>query len=228
MTTALILIALYGAYGTFCIRFLLHARQWLEGVCSSTVPGVGRKSGPATLACAAADLLLFTRLLRTNGALWIGEWIFHVSLVLVLLRHLRYMLEPVPAWVWALQPWGLAAGYLLPFALAYILTIRIATTQELYSSRRNLVLLAALFLIGLSGVLMHALRKPDLVGIKAFMMGMVTFSPAPWPGGLLLTLHVILAIAIVPILPTHIFIAPVTIMEARMRDDGLHGVLHGR
>lgn len=89
MTTAFILIALYGAYGTFCIRFLLHARLWLEGVRRSTVPGIGRKTGPAALACAAADLLLFARLLRTNGALWIGEWIFHLSLMLVLLRHLR-------------------------------------------------------------------------------------------------------------------------------------------
>jgi nitrate reductase gamma subunit len=176
---------------------------------------------------AAGDLLFFTRLLRTNGALWVGEWVFHVSLLLVLLRHLRYVLDPVPAWVWDLQPWGALSGYLLPLALVFIILIRVGTRHETYSSRSNLFLLVALFLISLTGLMMHACWKPDLVGIKQFMMGMVTFRPMPWPGGTLFTLHIILVLAIVPYLPTHIFAAPMTVVEARVREESLHEVLHG-
>jgi nitrate reductase gamma subunit len=175
-----------------------------------------------------SDLFFFTRLLRTNGLLWLVEWLFHASLLVVLLRHLRYVLEPVPGWVWAMQPWGLIAGYLLPAALAAIIVIRLCTEREPYSSRTNLFLLAALLLISASGVLMHALWKPDLVGIKEFMTGVVTFAPVSWPGGVLATVHLVLFLVIIPILPTHIFIAPVTIIEARRREDALHEVLHER
>lgn len=227
MTGVLFLIALYAAYGTFCLRFLLHAFLWIGGIPRTPPVQAGRRTGLLTYCRAAGDLLFFTRLLRTNGCLWAAEWLFHGSLLLVFLRHLRYVLDPVPGWVWALQPWGVFAGYLLPPALAFIVTVRMATRHEVYSSRGNLLLLGALLAISISGVAMHAWWKPDLVGIKEFMMGMVSFAPAPWPGGGLFALHLAMVLVIVPYLPTHIFIAPVTIVEARLRDEGLHEVLHG-
>jgi nitrate reductase gamma subunit len=228
MVTVLFLTALYCAYGVFCIRFLLHAFLWWKGVSRPSHALAGRRPSMTVYCRAAGDLLFFTRLLRTNGALWVGEWVFHSSLLLVLLRHLRYVLDPVPAWVWVLQPWGVVSGYLLPLALVYIVLVRIGTRHEIYSSRSNLFLLVTLFVISLTGLMMHAYWKPDLVGIKQFMMGMVTFSPAPWPGGVLFTMHIIVVLLIVPVLPTHIFAAPMTIVEARVRDEGLHEVLRGK
>lgn len=224
----LLLIACYAAYGVFILRFLLHALLWWRGLGRPSRDLPGRGMSPGTVCRAAGDLLLFTRLLRTNGALWFGEWLFHGSLLLVLLRHLRYVLDPVPGWVWAVQPWGVVAGYLLPCSLVLIMVIRFLTRRELYSSRANLLLLAALLVISVSGVLMRAVWRTDLVGIKEFLMGALTFAPSPWPGGVLSTLHMVLFLAIVPYLPTHIFTAPLTIVEARLREEGLHEVLHGK
>jgi nitrate reductase gamma subunit len=228
MMTVLFLIALYGAYGAFCIRLLLHGFLWWKGVSRPSHALTGRRPSVTVYCRAAGDLLFFTRLLRTNGALWVGEWVFHTSLLLALLRHLRYVLDPVPVWVRDLQPWGVLAGYILPLALIYIVLIRVGTRHEIYSSRSNFFLLITLFVISLTGLMMHTCWKPDLIGIKQFMMGMVTFSPMPWPGGTLFTLHISLFLLIVPYLPTHIFAAPMTIVEARVREDGLREVLRGK
>jgi nitrate reductase gamma subunit len=222
----LLVIAVYAVYGAFILRFLLHALQWLRATAAPSVRLEG--TGASTCCRAAADLFLFTRLLRSNGLLWVLEWLVHLSLLLELLRHLRYVLNPVPPWVWAVQPWGLVAGYLLPAVTGLILVIRLATRHELYSSRLNLLLLGALFVVSLTGVLMHAVWKPDLIGIKEFGMGVVTFAPAPWPGGVLATAHLVIVLAIVPFLPTHIFSAPMTIVEAARREEALREVLHGR
>ena len=48
----------------------------------------------------ALDVVFLGRVFVVNPALWFGEWVFHASFLLVLLRHLRYFLDPVPAWVW--------------------------------------------------------------------------------------------------------------------------------
>ena len=127
-----------------------------------------------------------------------------------------------------MQPWGLAAGYLLPIVIGLILFVRLATRHELYSSPSNLLLLAALFIVSLTGVLMHAIWKPDLVGIKQFSMGVVLFTPEVWPGGILATAHMVLFALLLPFLPTHIFSAPVTVVAAAQREETLHEVLHGR
>jgi len=224
----LLLVALYAAYGVFLVRFLIHALLWWRGAKAATYALTWRKRGAATIYRAILDLLFFTRLLRANNLLWLVEWFFHASLLLILLRHLRYVLDPVPSWVWAAQPWGLIAGYLLPVALAAILVIRQLTKREIYSSRANLILLTALLIISATGVVMHALQKPDLVGVKDFMMGVVTLAPTPWPGGFLATIHLILFLVILPLLPTHIFIVPLTIIDARRREDALDEVLHER
>jgi len=223
----LLIIALYGAYSAFLLRVAMHALAWRRGGGPDAGPR-GNSTPPLAVCRAAADLLFFTRLLRSNGLLWVLEWLFHVSLLLELLRHLRYVLNPVPGWVWSLQPWGLAAGYLLPVVIGLILLVRLATRHEIYSSPSNVRLLAALFLVSLTGVLMHAVWKPDLVGIKEYFMGVVTFAPAIWPGGLLASLHVFLFALLLPFVPTHIFSAPVTIVAAARREEALHEVLHGR
>jgi nitrate reductase gamma subunit len=224
----LLLIALYAAYGAFLVRVTLHAMIWRRGLRDRMPDPRPLRTPPVLVWRATADLFLFARLLRSNGLLWALEWLFHVSLLLALLRHLRFVLDPVPAWVWAVQPWGLAAGYLLPVVIGLILLVRLATRREIYSSPSNLLLLAALFVVSLTGVLMHAAWKPDLVGIKEFSMGFVAFAPAAWPDGALATAHVLLFALLLPFVPSHIFSAPVTILAAARREEMLHEVLHGR
>lgn len=223
----LLIIAAYGVYAAFWVRFFLHTLAWWRGRTEDPVASLPRRpSTIKTWVLTARDVVLFWRLLKVNPALWFGEYVFHAAFLLVALRHLRYFLEPVPAWVWSLQLPGLVAGYVLPVSLVYILVVRLFSEKEKYSSSANMLLLSLLLAISGIGVLMHAFYKPDLVGVKLFALGMLSFTPEPLPEGILLLLHLILVLVVIALVPTHIVTAPLVMLEARRRDLGLSKVMH--
>jgi len=222
-----LILAAYAAYAAFWIRFLMHGLVWWKATRRAApeiheVPGSWIKVWSLTV----LDMALLGRVFMVNPALWLGEWLFHTSFLLVLIRHLRFFLDPVPDWVWAAQIPGLIAGYFLPLPLIYILVIRLLTKQELYASRANLSLLGLVLALSALGVAMHAWFKPDLVGVKLFILGILHFTPQPMPPGLLFAAHFILVLLLVLLLPTHIFTAPLVMMEARKREQALHLVIH--
>ena len=219
--------AAYAVYAAFWIRFFMHALLWARAMrrlapAAFTAPEFRIK----TWALTVLDIVFFGRLLAVNPLLWLGEWIFHASFFLVLCRHLRYFLNPVPAWVWWMQTPGLIAGYVLPLSLAYILVVRLLTKHERYASPANVVLLGLVLAISSLGVLMHAAFKPNLVEVKLFLFGIMSFSPAAAPDSLLFTIHFALFLALVQLLPMHIFTAPLVMYEARKRDEALQGLMH--
>ncbi len=223
----LLILAAYGVYAAFWIRFLMHALIWWRAAQRLTTSGLA--SPPMTKkACGLTilDILFFGRLLKGNAALWLGEWVFHASFLLVLLRHLRFFLNPVPELIWSLQTPGLVAGYILPAALVYILVIRLFTKHERYASPANMLLLALVLMIGVLGLLMSLWFKPNLVDVKLFALGLVCFKPAAAPESLLFTLHFGLVLVLIAFLPTHIFSAPLVMMEARKREQALRLVMH--
>jgi nitrate reductase gamma subunit len=221
------IIAVYGVYAAFWIRFFLHTLVWWRSRTEDPVAVLPvRPSSFKTWALTFRDVVLFWRLLKVNPTLWFGEYVFHASFLLVMLRHLRYFLNPVPAWVWDLQLPGLIAGYVLPFSLVYILAVRFFSEREKYSSPANVLLLVLLLAISSIGVLMYAFFKPDLVGVKLFVLGILSLAPAPLPTGALLVTHLGLVLVVVALLPTHIVTAPLVMLEARRRDLGLPQVMH--
>ncbi|HET6513717.1 MAG TPA: hypothetical protein VFG09_01035 [Thermodesulfovibrionales bacterium] len=225
--TFIVLLIAYLVYAAFIMRFVLHVLIWWRSEVLSPLYGApaSRLTGRLFVS-EAADIFFFRRLFRVNSILWFGEWLFHIFFFLTALRHLRYFLDPVPGWIICLQPVGICAGYLLPFALVYILALRLLTEREEYLAPSNLSVLLLLFLISITGVLMHGIVKPDVVSVKEFIIGMVTFKPVPVPKNLLFILHFALVLILVPFLPTHIFVAPFVIIEARKRDEGLGRVMH--
>ena len=50
------------------------------------------------------EVVFFESLFKSTKWTWIFGWMFHVALLLVLLRHLRYFTEPVWFWVDLIQP----------------------------------------------------------------------------------------------------------------------------
>lgn len=122
--------------------------------------------------------------------LWLFAIIFHYSFLMVVIRHMRLFLDPVPG-VLAFMDWadsmfeigspsmymtsaGLIAGAVLLFSRR--LTNRHVRYISLASDYFPLVLI---FAIGVTGVLMrHFLRDGiDIVSIKQLAVGLVTFSP---------------------------------------------------
>jgi nitrate reductase gamma subunit len=223
----LLILAAYAVYAAFWIRLCAHILVWWRAVRQSTGSvASGAPSRGKAYALAAGDVLFFGRLLMVNPALWLGEWVFHASFLLVLARHLRFFLNPVPLWVWFFQTPGLIAGYILPLALLYILGIRLLSKQEKYASPANMFLLGLVLGISAIGVLMHSLFKPDLVDVKMFIFGIMSFAPAVVPGSVLFLAHFSLVLVLVSFLPSHIFSAPIIMLEARKREQSLHLVIH--
>jgi len=223
----LLAAAVYATYASFGVRFLLHFALWWRARGRDDAPAAAR-SRPRELLLAAADIGLFARLFMVNPALWFAEWAFHACLLLSGIRHLRYVFNPVPAWIAELQTPGRIAGYLLPLAAAHILFVRLFTRQEKYASAANLRLLGLVFAASATGVAMDAGHLAELVGVKEFAMGIVTFAPAAVPASTVFLLHLGLALIVVLLLPTHVIAAPLVLIEARRRDEALHRILHGQ
>ena len=128
----------------------------------------------------ALEVLTFRSLFRNNRAklyqgrlvfgenkyLWLGSLAFHWALLIVLLRHLRLLIEPVPVFVLALQrvdgffqvttPDLYATDFILLAGLLYLLVRRLRDPLVRYVSLFTDYLALFLLLgIAISGVLMR-------------------------------------------------------------------------
>jgi len=222
-----VIAATYVAIAAFYVRLAVHALRWYEATRRSPPARPrGVAASARALTATAVDIVFLRRLLLVNPALWLGEWAFHASLFMIILRHLRYFMHPVPDWVtWAQTP-GWIAGFLLPLALGYIFVIRLLTGQEKFSSRANLLMLMNLLAIAITGILMSTRYRVDLAAIKLFALGVVTFNPAAPPTGVLFLCHLCLVVVLLLYIPSHIFTAPLVMMDARGRQIELHRVIH--
>lgn len=227
MKIFLILIS-YLVYAAFWGRFILHAFIWYKSARQlRTGPSYAHGASLSLCLVTAIDILFFRRLFNENKLLWLGSWTFHVSFILVVLRHLNYFFYPVPSCITHIQPFGLVAGYILPVSLFYLLAYRIAG-REKYISYHNFFLLGMVLLISLSGLLMRMFFSPNLVDVKGFMLGILTFRPDLLPDSSLFFIHFSLVLLLVPFLPLHIFAAPVVTMESGRREAGLRMVIHDK
>ncbi|MDD5009820.1 MAG: sulfate reduction electron transfer complex DsrMKJOP subunit DsrM [Syntrophorhabdaceae bacterium] len=139
-----------------------------------------------------------------NRWLWLGAMVFHWSLLIILMRHLRFFIEPVPGCITFLQDidgffqWPLPSFYvtdiLIVVALLYLFGRRLLNPQV-----RHISLLSdyfALLLIGsiaVTGILMRHFYKVDLMEIKRFALGILAFNPvAPEGIGTIFYIHLFL------------------------------------
>jgi len=175
---------------------------------------------------AMVDIFSLSRLFRVDRRLWTGEWVFHCTFRLVMLRHLRCVADPLPKRIGTIRPIGVCAGHVLVFALLFICVCKLLIERKSYLLSYNFSLLGVLFLISMSGILMSVVTKPDLSVIKSFMMGVFTFKPHLAPGSPLFLVHFLLAMLFSACLPTHIFAAPFSTIDARRREKGLRLVMH--
>ncbi len=136
--------------------------------------------------------------------LWAAAMAFHWSMLIVIFRHFRFFLEPVPFVVEIVQyldgffqvgvPVIYATSVLLIVSLGYLLLRRLADPQVKYISLpTDYFALYLLLAIAISGVFMRHLEKVDIVGVKSAIAGWASFQLVTPEGvGALYFIHVFL------------------------------------
>lgn len=148
------------------------------------------------------EIVLFESLFKANKWIWVFGWLFHVALLLVLLRHLRYFTEPVWVWVVLLQPFGIYAGFAMIAGLAGLWARRVFVPRIRYiSAPSDHLMLGLIAAIGASGLLMKYVFRTDIVAVKAFFLGLMRFELNPLPADPVLLVHLALVAVLMLIFP---------------------------
>ena len=148
------------------------------------------------------EVVFFESLFKGSKWTWLFGWLFHASLLLVLLRHVRYFQEPVWTPIVFVQFFGTYAGLTMVAGLAGLWARRFLVDRVRYiSTPSDHLHLALLIAIGLSGLAMRFVAHTDIVAVKAFMLGLMRFSVQPLPADPLLLLHLTLVAVLMIVFP---------------------------
>lgn len=150
----------------------------------------------------AREVVLFESLFKGNLWIWLFGWMFHMGLFLVLVRHLRYFIEPVPGWLAFLQPFGKYAAFMMVAGLAGLWARRFLVERIRYiSTPSDHLWLAVLLGIGITGTAMTFVMHTDVVAVKAFFLGLMTLDTQPLPAHPGLFIHLLLVALLMILFP---------------------------
>ena len=150
----------------------------------------------------AREVVLFESLFKANKWIWVFGWLFHFGLLVVLIRHLRYFINPVPDLLAMMQPYGVYAAFAMVAGLIGLWARRFLVPRVRYiSSPSDHLMLALLVGIGLSGLAMKFIAHTDIVAVKAFFIGLMTFNWQPLPADPVLLIHLTLVAVLMMIFP---------------------------
>ena len=221
----------YAAFAVFIVGFIYRVVQWAKApvpfrittTCGqqSSLPWIRSNpvESPSGLAGVigrmALEVFLFRSLFRNTDVaivgqrpvygsakwLWFFGLLFHWSLLIIVLRHLRFFIEPIAPWINGLSAIdgffeiGVPTLYLSDAALltglSFLLLRRVVVPQLKYISLfADYVALLLILSIVTTGLLMRHFFPADLLQVKNLALGWVTFSPVvPARIGLVLSIH---------------------------------------
>jgi len=148
-----------------------------------------------------------------NKYLWLGGLAFHWSLLIILFRHSRFLLEPVPSVVLFVQnldgifqlavPTLYITDFVILVALTYLFFRRVIYPQIRYISLpSDYFAVLLIFGVALSGVLMRLFFKVDIVAVKELALGVLSFHPVIPEGiGLPFYIHLFLVSTLLAYFP---------------------------
>lgn len=196
----------YLAAAIFVLGFLNKVVLSIKTPSPLKIPTTPAPKGSAGVVLRLIPEILFFRSLLKGGTtekiLWVGGWFFHVSFLFIVLRHLRFFTYPVPEFIMSLMQIGIWAGLIFPIALL-ILIVRRFTNDRLavISLFQDYFVLVLILAIGLTGLLLKYFLRTNLVDVKAFIFGLVTFSPAQMPDSTLFLIHFSLVLVLLVYFP---------------------------
>jgi nitrate reductase gamma subunit len=187
-----------GVVGRMCLEGLLF-RSLFRNTTAGPTPG-GRERWPG---------LVFPE----HKALWLGAMAFHWSLLVVVVRHLRLFIDPVPRVVAGLaavdgffevgSPVWYVTDVVVVVALAYLLLRRLRDPLLRYLTLpADYLALGTLMAVTGTGIVLRYGARADLVAVRRFTLGLVAFAPASLPEpGTWLVAHLLSVACLLAMLP---------------------------
>ena len=150
----------------------------------------------------AKEVVLFESLFKSNKWIWVFGWLFHFGMFLVLVRHLRYFLDPIPGWLLFMQPFGKYASFIMVIGLLGLLARRFLVDRVRYISTPSDYLMLLLLLgIGITGMLTTFVVHTDIAAMKLFFMGLMYFDIQPLPEDPIMLAHLAMVALLMVIFP---------------------------
>jgi len=148
------------------------------------------------------ETLFFESLYRANKWTWLFGWVFHYALVVVLLRHLFFVMDPIQPWVVLLFFPGDIAAWLMTAALLGLLGRRFLVDRVRYiSTISDYAMLVLLLMISFSGLALRYETPVDIIATRNFMLGLLELSPAALPDHGMLYFHLTSVLLLIVIFP---------------------------
>jgi nitrate reductase gamma subunit len=193
----------YVATAVFVVGVALKIRQYARTPAPLKIPTTPAptRTGGVVLRM-TREVVFFESLFKSSKWTWIFGWMFHAALLLVLLRHVRYFQEPVWTPIVFVQFFGTYAGFAMVAGLLGLWARRVLVDRVRYiSTPSDHLHLGLLLAIGVSGLLMRFVAHPDIVAVKAFMLGLMRFDIQPLPAQPVLLLHLTLVALLMIVFP---------------------------
>ena len=146
------------------------------------------------------EVVFFESLFKASIWTWLFGWVFHFALLVSLIGHLRYVVEPPWWWLDLVQAIALYVGLAMLVGLFGLWARRILVDRVRYiSAPSDHLMLLLLIGIAASGVAMRTVSRTDIAMVKAFMLGLIYFDwqPLPVDGVLLVHLGLVALLMIV-------------------------------
>jgi nitrate reductase gamma subunit len=148
------------------------------------------------------EVVFFESLFKANLWIWVFGMMFHASMALVVLRHLRYFTEPVWAWVVFVQPFGMYAGITMLLGLLGLWGRRLFVERIRYiSTPSDHLMLLLLIGIAASGLMMKFAVHTDVIAVKSYFLGLMHLDIQALPADLLLIVHLSLVATLLVVFP---------------------------
>ncbi len=199
----LLSLILFAAFAVFLLGLIVRLVQYWRLPVPFNIPIMpAPKSRLGVLGRLLNETFLFKSLFRASKWTWVFGWTMHLALVLLLGKHLFYIYSVPPVWV----AWLMSVGHwlfaLFLFGLFGLLLRRIVVQRvRLISAPSDYLMLVLLIAIAISGYSMHSGAAVNLVEVKYFVAGLLSFEWRQLPTDWRLVIHLLLVSVLLFVFP---------------------------
>jgi nitrate reductase gamma subunit len=172
----------------FLAGLVWRFRTWWAKPRSKAVLFPAAKNNRSVTARVVKDIVLFGKTFSTSKTLWVMAVLFHLGLLLVVVGHLRTIVEPGFVWSWLKLDkqgidsvsfnMGMIAGGIVLLGVVLLLTRRLTPVMRILSIFQDYAVLGMLLAVILLGLAMRLWMPLHAADVQQYVRGVLTLHPA--------------------------------------------------